>query len=142
MMPTRPGTRRRRPARHRRRWVRLDNASNIFLAARSDVDTKVFRMSAELDHEVDPELLQEALEATFARFPLYHAVLRRGVFWYYLQDSDLQPVVEEETEPSCAPISGGPPHPVPGAAPPPPPQPRGVPRPLRRHRALWFLTAC
>ena len=104
MMPTRPGTRRRRPARHRRRWVRLDNASNIFLAARSDVDTKVFRMSAELDHEVDPELLQEALEVTFARFPLYHAVLRRGVFWYYLQDSDLQPVVEPETEHTCAPI--------------------------------------
>ncbi|MGP9537907.1 alcohol acetyltransferase [Brachybacterium sp. AOP43-C2-M15] len=92
------------PQRHRRRWVRLDNASNIFLAARSDVDTKVFRMSAELDHEVDPALLQQALDATFERFPLYHAVLRRGVFWYYLQDSDLRPVAEEETEHSCAPI--------------------------------------
>ena len=88
----------------RRHWVRLDNASNIFPAARSDVDPKVFRMSAEMDHEVDPALLQEALEETFERFPLYHAVLRRGVFWYYLQDSDLLPVVEEETEPSCAPI--------------------------------------
>ena len=87
-----------RPPTRRRRWVRLDNASNIFLAARSDVDTKVFRMGAELDHEVDPVLLQEALDATFERFPLYHAVLRRGVFWYYLQDSDLRPVVERETE--------------------------------------------
>ena len=93
-----------RPPTRRRRWVRLDNASNIFLAARSDVDTKVFRMGAELDHEVDPVLLQEALDATFERFPLYHAVLRRGVFWYYLQDSDLRPVVEPETEHSCAPI--------------------------------------
>jgi hypothetical protein len=88
----------------RRRWVRLDNASNIFLAARSDVDTKVFRIGAELDHEVDPVLLQEALDATFERFPLYHAVLRRGVFWYYLQDSDLRPMLERETEHSCAPI--------------------------------------
>ncbi|QNN82936.1 alcohol acetyltransferase [Brachybacterium sp. Z12] len=93
----------RRPV-SRRHWVRLDNASNIFPAARSDVDPKVFRMSAEMDHEVDPALLQEALDETFARFPLYHAVLRRGVFWYYLQDSDLLPVVEAETEPSCAPI--------------------------------------
>jgi len=90
--------------RHRRRWVRLDNASNIFLAARSDVDTKVFRMSAELDHDVDPGQLQEALDRTYERFPLYHAVLRRGVFWYYLQDSDLRPVLEAETEHSCAPI--------------------------------------
>ena len=93
-----------RPPTRRRRWVRLDNASNIFLAARSDVDTKVFRLSAELDHEVDPELLQEALEATYERYPLYHAVLRRGVFWYYLQDSDLRPVLEAESEHTCAPI--------------------------------------
>jgi hypothetical protein len=41
----------------RRAWVRLDNASNIFLAARSDADPKVFRISAEMDHEVDPQLL-------------------------------------------------------------------------------------
>lgn len=92
------------PPVRRRHWVRLDNASNIFLAARSDVDTKVFRMAAELDHEVDPALLQEALDATYERFPLYHAVLRRGVFWYYLQDSDLRPVLEPETEHTCAPI--------------------------------------
>ena len=59
-----------RPPTRRRRWVRLDNASNIFLAARSDVDTKVFRMGAELDHEVDPVLLQEALHGviTLPRF--------------------------------------------------------------------------
>lgn len=88
----------------RRHWVRLDNASNIFPAARSDADPKVFRLGAELDHEVDPVLLQEALEETFERFPLYHAVLRRGVFWYYLQDSDLQPQVVAETEQICAPI--------------------------------------
>jgi hypothetical protein len=88
----------------RRTWVRLDNASNIFLAARTESDTKVFRLSAEMDAEVDPELLQEALDAVFERYPLYHAVLRRGVFWYYLQDSDLRPVVEPERRPTCAPI--------------------------------------
>ncbi|PWH05414.1 alcohol acetyltransferase [Brachybacterium endophyticum] len=89
---------------NRRSWVRLDNASNIFLAARSDVDTKVFRLSAEMDEPVDPGILQEALDATFERFPLYHAVLRRGVFWYYLQDSDLRPRVEPERGPTCAPL--------------------------------------
>jgi hypothetical protein len=88
----------------RRTWVRLDNASNIFLAARSDVDSKVFRLSAEMDAPVDPEILQEALDASFDRFPLYHAVLRRGAFWYYLQDSDLRPRVEPERRPTCAPI--------------------------------------
>ncbi|MEW1982114.1 alcohol acetyltransferase [Citricoccus sp. NPDC079358] len=87
-----------------RTWVRLDNASNIFLAARTDADPKVFRLSAELDHEVDPQLLQEALDATYDRYPLYRAVLRRGVFWYYLQDSDLRPLVSAEVQHTCAPI--------------------------------------
>lgn len=88
----------------RRRWVRLDNASNMFLAARSEVDPKVFRLGAEMDHAVDPQLLQEALEETYEKYPLYHAVLRRGVFWYYLQDSELRPTVTEEITAPCAPI--------------------------------------
>jgi hypothetical protein len=87
-----------------RAWVRLDNASNIFLAARSDADPKVFRISAEMDHDVDRQLLQEALDATYERYRLYHAVLRSGVFWYYLQDSDLRPLVTAEEQYTCAPI--------------------------------------
>jgi hypothetical protein len=88
----------------RRVWARLDNASNIFLASRSSVDPKVFRISAELDHAVDPQLLQEALDETYGRYRLYHAVLRSGVFWYYLQDSDLRPLVAAEELHTCAPI--------------------------------------
>lgn len=88
----------------RRAWVRLDNASNIFLAARTDADPKMFRLSADLDHDVDPRLLQEALDATYERYPLYHAVLHRGVFWHYLQDSDLRPVVAPEDRHTCSPV--------------------------------------
>ena len=84
--------------------MRLDNASNIFLAARSSVDPKVFRISAEMDHSVDPRRLQQALDETYHRYPLYRAVLRRGVFWYYLQDSDLRPIVTPEDQHTCAPI--------------------------------------
>lgn len=87
-----------------RTWVRLDNASNIFLAARTDADPKVFRLATELDHDIDAGLLQRALAATYDRYPLYHAVLRRGVFWHYLQASDLRPVVTAEVEHTCAPI--------------------------------------
>lgn len=87
-----------------RAWVRLDNASNIFLAARSDYDSKVFRFSADMDQDVDGALLQLALDHTYDRYPLYHAVLRRGIFWYYLQDSDLRPVAAEDDLPTCAPL--------------------------------------
>lgn len=93
-----------RSAADGRSWVRLDNASNIFLAALSDVDSKVFRFSAEMDGDVDDDLLQLALDYTYDQYPLYHAVLRRGIFWYYLQDSDLRPQVESEDLPALSPI--------------------------------------
>lgn len=89
----------KRRAVQRRAWVRLDNAANIFLAARSDIDSKVFRLAAELDEPIVPEVLQEALDRVFAQYPLFSAVLRQGVFWYYLQQSDLRPRVTEETGP-------------------------------------------
>ncbi len=88
----------------RKGWVRLDHASNIFLAARNSRDTKVFRLTAELEDEVDPVLLQRALDKTYAQYLLYHSVLRRGFFWYYLEMSDLKPQVAPELLPPCAPI--------------------------------------
>ncbi len=85
-------------------WVKLDNASNIFLAARSDLDTKVFRLTATLKKDIDSYVLQKALDQTLKKFILYRSVLRRGFFWYYLQMSDLKAVVEEEKEIPCAQI--------------------------------------
>ncbi|GAB3821496.1 alcohol acetyltransferase [Tessaracoccus terricola] len=83
-----------------RNWVRLDNAANIFLAARNEVDTKVFRLAADLDEPVDPGLLQQALDSVYAQYPLFRAVLRHGIFWYYLQQSTLHPRVAEDVLPS------------------------------------------
>lgn len=88
----------------RKKWVKLDNASNIFLAARNDVDTKVFRLSAEIVDEIDPDRLQKALDKIYDQYVLYHSVLRRGIFWYYLEESDLRPKVMEEAQPPCSPI--------------------------------------
>ncbi|WP_208560751.1 alcohol acetyltransferase [Marinilactibacillus kalidii] len=88
----------------RRNWVRLDNASNIFLAAKNDIDTKVFRLSAELEGTVNPRVLQRALDIVYKQYALYRSVLRRGLFWYYLEESNLRPVVRPETQSPCAPI--------------------------------------
>lgn len=85
-------------------WSRLDNASKYFAATYSERDEKVFRISCELFEEVDPEILQQALDETIERFPYYKSVLRRGIFWYYLEDSDIRPLVEKEDKPVCAPI--------------------------------------
>lgn len=93
--------------RKRVEWARLDNASKIFPAVRSSKDTKVFRLSCELTEDVDEVLLQNALDLTMESFPLFRSVLRQGVFWYYLEISDLIPTVEKESNPICSPIYFG-----------------------------------
>jgi len=86
------------------KWRRLDNASKIFPPTVTNRDTKVFRLYCELTEDVDPEILQEAISPTLDSFPMYRSILRRGAFWYYFESSDLEPVVEEESKPLCAPL--------------------------------------
>lgn len=85
-------------------WLPLDNASKIFLSTMTSADTKVFRLSASLDHTVKPEVLQKAVERTYEHFPLYQAIIRRGVFWYFMEDTPLTPLAEEESDILCAQI--------------------------------------
>lgn len=87
-----------------RRWSRLDNAAKIFPSNSTPSDSKVFRFACELAEPVDPAALQAALERTMERFPLYRSVMKRGAFWYYLEDSDLPAAVQPEETPPCEPI--------------------------------------
>ena len=67
------------------RWMRLDNAAKIYPAARRNNWSNVYRLSFTLKEEVDPAVLQRALDVTVKRFPSIAARLRRGLFWYYLE---------------------------------------------------------
>ena len=78
------------------RWMRLDNAAKIYPAARRQNWSNVFRLSATLSEDVDKRALQSALDVTVRRFPSIGARLRRGVFWYYLQQLDHAPALSEE----------------------------------------------
>lgn len=78
------------------RWVKLDNAAKIYPAARRTNWSNVFRLSATLNEPVDEAVLQSALDVTARRFPAIAARLRRGVFWYYLQELLVPPKVSRE----------------------------------------------
>lgn len=78
------------------RWVRLDNAAKIYPAARRKNWSNVFRQSVTLTEQVDVEVLKSALEVTVHRFPSIAARLRKGVFWYYLQQVETVPDIKEE----------------------------------------------
>lgn len=84
------------------KWTKLDNAAKIFPAAQSKKDTQVFRFSCELYDDIDKDLLQQAAEATLDEFDIFRSILRRGLFWYYLEESDIKPVVCEEFKNPCS----------------------------------------
>ena len=77
-------------------WTSLDNAAKIFPAAASSRWTNVFRVSASLTEPVDREILQSALDVTVRRFPSIAVRLRRGTFWYYLEEIAHAPTLVDE----------------------------------------------
>lgn len=78
------------------RWMRLDNAAKIYPAARRQNWSNVFRLSATLKEDVDTEILASALDVTIRRFPSIATKLRRGMFWYYLEQVSKAPEIMEE----------------------------------------------
>ncbi len=77
-------------------WVRLDNAAKIYPAARRRNWSNVFRQSVTLYEDVDTAVLKSALNVTVMRFPSIAARLRKGVFWYYLQQVEKAPEIKDE----------------------------------------------
>ena len=84
------------------RWSRLDNAAKIFPSSTSRRDSKVFRFYCQLDRPVEPEHLTLAVEQVLAHFPFYRCTMRKGMFWYFLEESRKFPRVAQESEPPCA----------------------------------------
>ena len=78
------------------RWLRLDNSAKIYPASRSNTWSNVFRVSMTLKEEVDVEILRTALDVTVRRFPSIAVRLRKGVFWYYLEQLSSAPEIREE----------------------------------------------
>ncbi len=81
------------------RWMRLDNSAKIYPAAATRRWSNVFRLSATLKEEygdIDREVLQSALDVTVRRFPSIAVRLRRGTFWYYLEEIAHAPKIMDE----------------------------------------------
>ena len=78
------------------RWMRLDNAAKIYPAAKRRNWNNFFRISATLAEPVDRAVLAAALDVTVRRFPSIAVRLRRGVFWYYLEEIPHTPPIQDE----------------------------------------------
>ena len=78
------------------RWMRLDNAAKIYPAAKRRNWNNFFRISATLTEPIDTGVLASALDVTARRFPSIAVRLRRGVFWYYLEEIPKTPPIQPE----------------------------------------------
>ena len=84
------------------KWRKLDNAALAFPLVTDKNDTRVFRFYCQLKETVDSEILQRALDQTMEKYPLFRAVLRKGLFWFYLERRDIDAFVKEEKRPPCS----------------------------------------
>ena len=78
------------------KWMHLDNAAKIYPAAATSRWNNIYRLSATLKEDVDREVLQSALDVTVRRFPSIAVKLKRGAFWYYLEEIAHAPNVQDE----------------------------------------------
>lgn len=78
------------------RWMHLDNSAKIYPAAATSRWNNIYRLSATLKEDVDREVLQSALDVTVRRFPSIAVKLKRGAFWYYLEEIARAPKIQDE----------------------------------------------
>ena len=72
------------------RWYKIDNAAKIVPSTAVGTD--------------DERTLQKALDLAIPEFPYFGSVLRKGVFWYYLEASRTPAIVHIENKPPCSAI--------------------------------------
>ena len=84
------------------KWRKLDNAALAFPLVTDKNDTRVFRFYCQLKEKVNSEILQQALDQTMEKYPLFQAVLRKGLFWFYLERRDIPAVVKKEAGAPCS----------------------------------------
>lgn len=78
------------------RWYKIDNAGKIFPTTFSKSSPNSFRFSVTLKDEVDESLLKPALNAALERFPTFKVRLKRGLFWYYFEKNNKEPIITSE----------------------------------------------
>lgn len=68
-------------------WYKLDNAGKLYPAIKNSRWTSMYRISIAFHEPVEPVALQQAVNDILPRFPSFAVRLRKGLFWYYLEEN-------------------------------------------------------
>lgn len=77
-------------------WIKPDNTANFCTMVTTKKFAHIFRLSVELEEEIDPVVLDSALQVTLKRIPAFALKLRYGLFWNYLELAKDKPEIEED----------------------------------------------
>lgn len=88
------------------RWYRLDLSGIVYPTLQRRNFSSVFRLSVVLKENINPSLLQKAVDMTLPRFPTFKVAMRKGLFWRYLEPNNRPgPFVEPDIVNPCMPMS-------------------------------------
>lgn len=79
------------------RKFKLDNTALIHMASKNKHWSNIFRLSVTLYDDIDPQILQKALEHMTPRFPTIIASIHKGFFWYYQKPVTSIPNITKDT---------------------------------------------
>ncbi len=86
-------------------WYKLDLSAIVYPTLQRKDFSSVYRLSALMKEEVQPEILQQAVDLSLPRFPTYKAAIRKGVFWRYLEPNNRPgPFVQPDIKNPCMPM--------------------------------------
>lgn len=88
-----------------KRWYKLDNSAVVYTSVKNKKYASVYRFTAVMKDEINKDILQEAVNITMVRFPYFSVKLRRGAFWYYLEEIGSPPQVKDDIINPCYPIN-------------------------------------
>ncbi len=87
-------------------WYKLDLSAIVYPTLQRKDFSSVYRLSIKLKENIEPTLLQQALDLTLKRFPTYKVAMRKGLFWRYLEPNNRPgPFVQKDVRNFCMPMS-------------------------------------
>ena len=82
-------------------WRRLDNSAKIFPISAGRKYSTVFRLSVILKEKINPNVLEKAVNMALEQYKSFKVRMKTGFFWYYLEENQKKPIIEEEKDYPC-----------------------------------------
>lgn len=82
-------------------FQKIDNVGIMYASITTYKNPNTYRISVKLKEKISEAELKEAVIKTLEIIPAFNVKLKRGLFWYYLEKNNLEPVVEQDNTYPC-----------------------------------------